>query len=329
MFVYNFKEWKMPNISVFKKNIDTELLMLENQLKIQMENKDKIYQNFINLSIETYLNLTDVTVLSDFNNAFSISNEIISKLKKLYDCLIALNKFVQEYNYDEKTFDSKIYLLELQEKLEDYYNNKNEIQPQILNLETDIKSCMDKLLKYDKSVIASPKVSNEPKTNSNNIKSSSKTQKTKPAKISKKDKKTQSHDNRVLIISEKENKVYLPYYISDIEKDLENNSDKYNSIQDVIEDKYIESLSKYKSTIISRFKEAFKLIKEKENGSFVDAFSLGLELMNNYQIHPAIIAACKSEEELDSYLYYLEENQLDLFECFDIKFEIPPANYKS
>ena len=42
-------------------------------------------------------------------------------------------------------------------------------------------------------------------------------------------------DNRTLIISEKDGKVYLPYYIKDLQELLKNFPETYSSIEDVIE----------------------------------------------------------------------------------------------
>ena len=63
----------------------------------------------------------------------------------------------------------------------------------------------------------------------------------------------------------------------------------------------------------------------KSNGSSkLKALSLASELFMNYNLHPAIITACKSVDELDVYLACLEDNTLQDFRFFDIKYEIPP-----
>ena len=67
------------------------------------------------------------------------------------------------------------------------------------------------------------------------------------------------------------------------------------------------------------------LINRKEKGSKLKAIGLGVELFFNYNLHPAIITACKSLNELDIYLACLEDNTLDDFQFFDVKYEIPPA----
>ena len=46
-------------------------------------------------------------------------------------------------------------------------------------------------------------------------------------------------DNDTLIVSEKDQKAYLPYKYSDLEKFYSENKDKYSSIQDVINKEYI------------------------------------------------------------------------------------------
>ena len=64
---------------------------------------------------------------------------------------------------------------------------------------------------------------------------------------------------------------------------------------------------------------------EKEHSSKLKAISLASELFGNYNLHPAIITACNSLDELDIYLACLEDNVLGDFKFFDIKYEIPPV----
>ena len=65
------------------------------------------------------------------------------------------------------------------------------------------------------------------------------------------------------------------------------------------------------------------LVKMYLSGEF--AFDLGTELLFNYNLHPAIISACRNLDELDIYLDYLENNETENFKCFSIIFEIPPV----
>ena len=50
--------------------------------------------------------------------------------------------------------------------------------------------------------------------------------------------------------------------------------------------------------------------------------------MFNYKLNPIIISACRNLDELDIYLDCLEENELDDFTCFEIRFEVSPDLYK-
>ena len=134
-------------------------------------------------------------------------------------------------------------------------------------------------------------------------------------------------DNKILLISETQNKVFLPYSISDLKNKLKN-STLYNSIEEIINNEYILSLDKYKNSIIARFKETFNLMRKKENASISDSLDLALELSFNNLLNPAIITACKNLDELDVYLDCLNSNELDKFTCFEIKYEILPRKIK-
>ena len=131
-------------------------------------------------------------------------------------------------------------------------------------------------------------------------------------------------DNNTLVISEKDQKAYLPFYYFEIEKIFSAPSSKYRCKQDVVNDLYVVPLSRFKYSSISRFRESFFLITKKEHSSISKAIDLGLELMFKYNLNPIIISACRTLEELDIYLDCLENNDLEHFDCFDIKFEVSP-----
>src|SRR5574344_465879 len=127
-------------------------------------------------------------------------------------------------------------------------------------------------------------------------------------------------DNKKLLISEQKNKTFLPYTATEIAEKLK--SKKYNSVEQLIEEEYTVSNDYYRFPMIARFKEAYKLVRIKENGSIAKAIDLALELMVNFSLNPSIITACKNLEELNIYLDCLEENELNNFLCFDIIYEI-------
>ncbi len=134
--------------------------------------------------------------------------------------------------------------------------------------------------------------------------------------------------DNTLVISEIRNQVILPYNLENIKLYFNNHLGEFESIEDLIKKNYTFPLSHFKPASIARFREAYNLIKNKEKGSRFNALSLAFELLVNYNLHPAIIAACKSIDELDIYLACLEENNLESFKKFNIKYEIPPATNK-
>lgn len=139
------------------------------------------------------------------------------------------------------------------------------------------------------------------------------------------DKPEKLFEEKTLIISYIDKKVILPFTFEEISNIFKNNLDKYSTIQDVVDSLYTKPLDYYKNSLTSRFKEAYKLIKERENGTIKDALDLAFEVFTNFNIHPAIISSCKTLTEFDIYLSCLEYNELEDFHFFNIKFIAPPA----
>lgn len=132
------------------------------------------------------------------------------------------------------------------------------------------------------------------------------------------------YSENTLVISETQKKVILPYNINIVNEILQNNA-RYHSIDEVVNKLYTRPISYYRFSAMARFKEAYKLVKNREKASVFKALSLGFELFGNYSLHPAIITACNSLDELDIYLACLDENDLDDFKFFNIKYEVPLA----
>lgn len=131
--------------------------------------------------------------------------------------------------------------------------------------------------------------------------------------------------NNCLIISDEDQKVYLPYSFEEVDKRFQSYSNKYDSITDLIEKEYIKPASFYKNPFTARFREAYKLMRRRQHGSIGAALALGVELAFETHLHPAIITACKNLEELDIYLDCLDDNELDKFSCFDIIYKSVPV----
>lgn len=133
------------------------------------------------------------------------------------------------------------------------------------------------------------------------------------------------YNNSTLTISEKENKVFLPYTKSELLLYLEQFPNDYTSLKDVIEKEFILPLDYYqKSPSIARFREAYSLIRDREAKSVIDSLKYATNIMFYSKLNPAIIAACKTQEQLENYISCLEKNKLYDFKDFYIKFEIAP-----
>lgn len=136
--------------------------------------------------------------------------------------------------------------------------------------------------------------------------------------------KAEISDNNTLLISEIQNKVLLPFSVSELEKELAENG-HYSNLQDIIDTKYTIPLDKYKNAALARFKEAYNLMRKKEKASVTSSLDLALELTFNNLLNPAIITACKNLDELDIYLDCLSSNELDDFKIFKVKYEMLPT----
>ena len=149
-----------------------------------------------------------------------------------------------------------------------------------------------------------------------------------PKKATRKKKNPVSLNENTLIISETTGLVTLPYKVADLKKVLRNEPEKYASLSDIILSQYTVPLRSYRFSAISRFREAYRLVVNKEHGSKKEALSLATELLTNYNLHPAVIAACKNLNELDVYLSCLEFNELEDFHFFKIVYEALPVPVK-
>lgn len=135
-------------------------------------------------------------------------------------------------------------------------------------------------------------------------------------------------EDDVLIISQTRNRVVLPYTAAELQKVLESGETDCKTACELIEKKYTVPLSHYKHACISRFREAFALVRDREKGSVLDALDLAFEMLFVRFLHPAIITACKRLDWLDVYLDCLDKNELDDFPFFRICYELNPEKTK-
>ena len=138
-----------------------------------------------------------------------------------------------------------------------------------------------------------------------------------------------NYPEKTLMISEIDNKVFLPYINDEIISILQNPNLNFKSEQEIIDRYYTLPCSYYKFPAFSRFKETYKLAREKEKKSVSQSLELAMEMFSNYSLHPAIITACKNLNQLDVYLSCLEYNELEDFTFFKIIFKTFPTKIKN
>ena len=281
--------------------IELEKLSLTSTLDIQ-KNLNKQILMFIKKIMADVTFSTDIDpndksffYLNESTNALNKSNSNITILKNLID---SLDK-IDTHNNQELEENVKKYNDNFMENINTVYSNTEVIEKFVYEITT---TDFSEILKTSTTEIEE-EVSDI---------------------IDSTDLSTRFIEN-TLVISEVQKRVILPYNINTVKDILLNDPQGYSSLQGVINKIYTRSIDYYRFSAISRFKEAYKLVREREKGSKVKALGLAFELFLNYNLHPAIITACKSLDELDVYLACLEDNTLEDFHFFDIKYEIPPA----
>ena len=137
--------------------------------------------------------------------------------------------------------------------------------------------------------------------------------------------KTAESDNETLVISERTNSIYLPYKISELLRYVETYPNVYASLAEVVEQEFILPFDYFMNhPFKSRFFETYNLIRNRQGKPVTHAVRAGLKLIYKHNLNPAIIAACKTEHELNSYLYYLDNKNLKGFKFFNIHYDINP-----
>lgn len=311
MLFYNFNS--LDNF------ISSDLIVsLKNEKENIMQIIDLYTKKKSNLS-STVTNIVEIVNSTTDNNKVDEIHEKLSLLKSSFEKLEYIEKLALKLEedltstislYDKNLEDNEN---EIKANLIEYNKQRDELFRKILEFENNntiiLNSTIELLLTTFKIKIKKHNPSVEHDISNNK------------AKV---DIELEPYDNNILTISEKEQKAYLPFFYNQVLDIYKNSNNKYKTLQDVIEDLYILPLNNFKNSSLSRFREAFNLIRKKENGSIAKALDLGLELMFKYDLNPIIISACRNIDELDIYLNCLEENQLYDFTCFEIKFEVSP-----
>lgn len=251
-----------------------------------------------------------------FHNTVSLLKQSLEKVTTIQNFITKLDEYLTSTLslYDQSLENN---LEEIKANLVEYNKQRDELSQKILELETMNTSILNATIQL--SVLTTH---TKIKKRENNLSCATKKD------TLKKDIELEPYDNNTLIVSEKEQKAYLPFFYSEVQEIFHNSSHTYVTLQDVIDDLYVIPLNRFKNSAMARFKESFRLIREKEKGSMAKALDLGLELMFRYELNPIIIAACRNLDELDIYLNCLEEQDVYDFPCFKIKFEVMPQVVK-
>lgn len=272
--------------------------MIKFSTKDDLLEKVKLEQKSIELHISSQINLSNDLVTSTNNMTEDIFNDFTKYMINIKNNIELFYSLKDKLHSLENEKDEK----KLEDIVSDYNNTYTLSINKIFSSNLKIKNFIKKLIATNKSngIVL------------NNVRTVN---------------TTNSYLEKTLIISEISKVVILPYTLHELNEKLENSSD-YKNIDEIINKEYTLPLVYYKHSAISRFKEAMDLALHKEKLSYLKALSLALEMLTNYNLHPAIITACKNMDELDVYLSCLEDNQLDDFQLFDIKYEMLPKVVK-
>lgn len=309
----------------FINNFDNEIAELNSKISYQENIRDKVI-TFIN-SIADVLKSgksdIDNLALYDLSNELTKVAELISTniilLSDLGDYLTSLNRkivnlllTIDKNDYPEEFYEDDIKAIKY--KIDDCttFLNKTNEKLSINNLRIDT-------FLYDPNTKKYLDVFGITLKDCSDITSKQK------ESIKVIDYKVNENDSNVLIISEKDKKVFLPYKVDEINYYLEHFPENYTSFESVIANEFILPLDYYMiHPVISRFRETYSLCRDRESKSIFESLKYSMDMMFNRRLNPAIIAACKTLSQLTNYLNCLENNDLNSFKDFEIKFEINP-----
>ena len=231
----------------------------------------------------------------EINNISEKFAKNIEKLNSLKSLLIDINSGFISLS---RSASSDEVAINLKEKINSYFSTYEEIKKDIMLADIEV----DRFVK---------------RINSSNDK--------KSEEVSEEISDGNIQNNNTLIISEKDNKVFLPYTVSEIQSYMEKYPKEYKSLEYVINKEFILPLDYYtKHPSLARFREAYSLIRDREAKSVFDALKYALSVMFEYDLNPAIISACKTEEALNLYIECLENKDLSKFNLFKIEFRLNP-----
>ncbi len=307
--------------------IQKELDFINSSLNMQKNLSTQVLKYFKELA-------TDIDVNKDTKNI----ELYFLKSNKVNDMLLKSNENILEY---EKIFEQiqglvekspKLSISKLVEEIDEYNNFYRASSEQISSNTTEIESFLKESTPEFQNIVyiedSSPSIEDTVSSVAKGIEEENKEEaKNRTINQNIVDSDIAKYSNIIentLIISEQEKHVILPYTLKKLNNILKANPDKYTDIYDIIDKLYTKPIKYYKNAPIARFREAYKLAKDRENMSFKGSLDLAFECFFNTSLHPAIISSCENINQLDVYLSCLEYDELDDFYFFDIMYKIPP-----
>lgn len=300
----------------FLKDTNSKQENLENEIKIADEKRNKIIENIKKVDIEgEEIKTIDTNHLKEYVDkaeaAFESINAVIRNLNNISDEFNEIEKEILELVVKKdanRTIDTTEMVEKIDVKIEKFKQKQKEINLQnkkygvivdkFLN-GAEIKDIVEQENKEGKLQAQKNKVYNKFDIDLN--------------------------DNLELRVSERQKRVYLPYTKAEVKELLENYPEEYKSAKDVIQQEFIADISIYnKHPVLARFRESYSLSRNKEMKSAIDSLKFAMDMMFRSDINPAIIAAVKSQKQLDKYIECLENGKLEDFTYFTIIFEVNP-----
>lgn len=305
---------------IFLKNMNEELSKIEMLLE-KNQNKEEKYSLFLTALTTKDFSNTNKEYFLDVKNIYDILEKNTALLKNLKSTLSALSTKLLALVLSDSSSTTPELVNEINNNLNHYIELLDEMKTDFIqnnlsiNTFTSYHSTRLLLTTFDMDL-------GENLDESINLISPNST--TSQINTSYSD-MVGTNENKVLIISEKENKVYLPYKKTELKAYLSQYPTSYYSYKNVIEKEFILPLNYFMNNpSMARFRETYSLYRDREATSIVEAFKKALSLAFKSELNPAVIAACKTKKQLNNFILCLDENKLNDFSDFEIIYDVKP-----
>lgn len=305
---------------IFLKNMNEELSKIEMLLE-KNQNKEEKYSLFLTALTTKDFSNTNKEYFLDVKNIYDILEKNTALLKNLKSTLSTLSTKLLALVLSDSTSTTPELVNEINNNLNHYIELSDEMKTDFIqnnlsvNTFTSYHSTRLLLTTFDMDL-------GENLDESINLISPNST--TSQINTSYSD-MVGTNENKVLIISEKENKVYLPYKKTELKAYLSQYPTSYYSYKNVIEKEFILPLNYFMNNpSMARFRETYSLYRDREATSVIEALKKALSLAFKSELNPAVIAACKTKKQLNNFILCLDENKLNDFSDFEIIYDVKP-----